>query len=89
MCGWWKLNCDGAAKGNPERTLGRGIIRDYTSHGVAGISCYYRVGTNLEAEAKDLLDGINLSLQLNVNQVQVELDSNILIQIMNGIFSAP
>ncbi|KAL3502478.1 hypothetical protein ACH5RR_036927 [Cinchona calisaya] len=61
---------------------GGGIILDFASHGIAGFSNSYGVGTNLEAETHDLLEAVNLCLHLNLNKVKVELDSQILVLVM-------
>ncbi|KAL3502487.1 hypothetical protein ACH5RR_036936 [Cinchona calisaya] len=61
---------------------GGGIILDFASHGIAGFSNSYGVGTNLEAETHDLLEAVNLCLHLILNKVKVELDSQILVLVM-------
>ena len=70
-----KLNVDRSPLGNPEPLGGGGIICNHFGEALHAFSSLYGHCTNMEAEAKALLDGIKLCVTLSLCRVLVELDS--------------
>ena len=83
--GCLKLNVDGAAKGNPRRTGGGGIIRDHNGDVIAGFSKFYGITTNMVAEFNAIRDGLLLcsDLSIGLSTVLIESDSLILVEMFN------
>ncbi|GFY81985.1 hypothetical protein Acr_02g0002250 [Actinidia rufa] len=88
--GIFKLNTDGASKGN----LGQagagagGLIRNHEGRWVAGFC--HNIGTtnSLEAEVTAIKDGLELVNRLGLTNVDVETDSKLAVQLIAGsIFS--
>nr|POE76953.1 putative ribonuclease h protein [Quercus suber] len=48
--GWFKLNADGSALGNPGRANGGGLIRDSNGGRIRGFTCNIGVASSVEAE---------------------------------------
>lgn len=72
-----KLNIDGASRGNAGCG---GIIRDTKNHILAAYSEFLRCETNNFAEMKALLEGLMICYQMGVTKIEVETDSNLLVQ---------
>ncbi|XP_019052801.1 PREDICTED: uncharacterized protein LOC109114513 [Nelumbo nucifera] len=87
--GYFKLNVDGASRGNPGPCGGGGIIRDGRNGLISAFSNIYGSDSNLVAEAMALLDGLHLLVALNLEKIMVELDSKLMIDILNSICAAP
>ena len=76
---YWKLNFDGASRGNPGNS-GLGVcIRD--SHGTveALTTSPLPIGTNNMVEVQDLLAGLILAKQNNFQMLHIEGDSLVII----------
>ena len=77
----FKLNVDGASKGNPGHSGGGGLIRDDAGRFVVGFSHYYAHGSNMCAEFRAIRDGIYLfmDLDLDLKYLQIETDPKVLV----------
>ena len=84
-----KLNVDGSSLGNPGHSGGGGIVRDH--HGqVQGIfSTYYGYCTNMEAETRALLEGLQFCLSLGLVRVIVHMDAEQLLKVVLRGASTP
>ena len=84
--GYFKLNVDGAAKGNPGRASGGGIIRDHNGSVLAGFSNFYGHTSNMVAEFNAVRDGLLLcsDLALGLSTVIIEFDSRTLVDMFNN-----
>ena len=86
--GIFKLNTDGASKGNPGKSGAGGLIRNHEGRWVAGFC--HNIGTtnSLEAELSAIRDGLELVNRLRLTNVDVETDSKLAVQLIAGsIFS--
>lgn len=80
----YALNVDGAAKGNPGHAGGGGCIRGSKGEVIFGFSYYYGVGTNMEAEARALLDGLRILVKSGLPVGVVYSDSKVLISMIQS-----
>ncbi|XP_027151985.1 uncharacterized protein LOC113752040 [Coffea eugenioides] len=84
-----KLNTDGYSKGNPSVSGGGGILRDGGGHLLLAFSCYFGHATSLQAEVPELLFGVKLCVQCGFGRLDVDLDSLVLVHILQGKASCP
>ncbi|KAK9901013.1 hypothetical protein M0R45_002307 [Rubus argutus] len=70
-----KINVDGAWDNSSSFSGSGVIIRDSLSNFIAGSSTNHKVSSVIEAEAFSLVDGIQLAVQLNQDNVILESDS--------------
>ena len=82
--GWHKLNTDGASFGNPGKAGGGGIIRDSQGNWIKGYSRSIGFTTSNIAELWALRDGLNLAIQLGLQQIEVELDAKVIVDLLNS-----
>ena len=82
--GWHKLNTDGASIGNPSKAGGGGIIRDCHGNWVKGYSRSIGYTTSVLAKWWALWDDLILTIQLGINQLEVELDAKVTVELLNG-----
>ncbi|KAL0421675.1 UNVERIFIED_CONTAM: hypothetical protein Slati_3190400 [Sesamum latifolium] len=59
--GWWKLNCDGASKGNPGPSGAGGLIRDSNGRMIIAFADFLEEHTNTYAELYAVVRGIQLA----------------------------
>lgn len=73
--GFFKLNSDNLARGNPGSASSAAIIRD--SNGAWITSCTRRIGqaTSMAAELWGIRDGLMLAKNLNIKKLIVEVDA--------------
>ena len=76
-----KLNTDGCSRGNPGRSGGGGLFRDYDGRFLLGFSCYFGETTSLHAELKALLFGARLGVSRGLVKLHLESDSLVLVRI--------
>lgn len=69
----FKLNLDGCSKGNLGQTKGRCVLRDDKGRLMWGIANHYKISTNMMAEVKALLQGVQHCWELGI----IELDANL------------
>lgn len=70
--GSFKLNIDGASKGNLGSTSCGGVLRSHDCSFVVGFSCYFGMSTNTFVELSALKIGLTLCYQLSVPNLLVE-----------------
>lgn len=81
MLNQFKLNCDGASRGNPTIAGGGGALRDdRCSTHLFAFSHFY--GTNFIAELRALHGGLLLCQSLGFHVHVIELDALILVQLL-------
>ena len=88
--GMVKFNIDGCSKGNPGVSGGGGILRNSAGCMVFAFSGYLGRCTNLQAEAKALLIGLQLCVQRGfMGNLMVETDSLLLQRILSRSYRCP
>nr|XP_027067853.1 uncharacterized protein LOC113693523 [Coffea arabica] len=83
-----KLNIDGSSSGNPGNS-GGGIIRDQHGHVLSAFSSFYGFRTNMQAKAMAVLEGLHLCISFGMQYIKVELDSLVLLNVINGEHRCP
>ena len=82
--GWFTLNFDGAAKGNPGNAGVGGLIQDSLGRWVQGYYIGLGITTSVNAELRGLLEGLKLASQLNITQLIIELDALVVISLVQS-----
>ena len=82
--GWFKLNTDGAAFGNPGRAGGGGVIRDREGRWVKGFARSIGFTTSITAEFWALRDGLLLAVRMGVQKLVIELDAKVVVELMQS-----
>ena len=77
--GFLKLNFDGCSRGNPRASRIGVCIRDHEGRVTDLLAKKIPLGTNNCAEAMALLFGVEMALKKNYTQIQIEGDSNLVI----------
>lgn len=85
----FKLNTDRCSRGKPGSASGGGVLRDSNGNLVLGFPVYFGHLTSVQAEARALLFAIKLCLQYGFLNLHLELDSLLLVQILNKISGCP
>lgn len=70
----FKLNTDGASRGNPGVAGGGGVLRDHNGSMLLAYAFNYGVTTNFAAEFLAIFDGLRIcrALQLPVHVIEVD-----------------
>ena len=77
--------CDGASRSNPgDASIGISILLDGKE--VHTISKKIGIATNNEAEYQALIDGLNYCVDNSIKEIQVFLDSNLVVEQVNKNF---
>ncbi|XP_057821930.2 uncharacterized protein LOC131034453 [Cryptomeria japonica] len=76
----FKLQFDGATKGNPGKSRIGVIIFDHSSNIVMAVGKYIGYGTNNMAEFQALSFGLDLAHSLNIKDIVIEGDSMLVCQ---------
>ena len=77
--------CDGASRSNPgDASIGVSILFDGKE--VHAISKKIGIATNNEAEYQALIDGLNYCVDNSIKEIQVFLDSNLVVEQVNKNF---
>ncbi|XP_057844429.2 uncharacterized protein LOC131053798 [Cryptomeria japonica] len=76
----FKLQFDGASKGNPGRSSVGVIIFYHSSKIIKAVGKYIGQGTNIVAKFQALSFGIDLALSLNIKDIVIEGDSMLVFQ---------
>ena len=79
---WFKLNSNGSSMGNLGRAGGGGLIRDSKGEWVSGYARAIRYTTSVAAELWAFHDGINLCIDLNLENVIIELDAKFVVDLL-------
>ena len=74
-----KLNFDSCSRGNPGDSGAGVCIRNYNGIVVCMLAQHLLVGTNNKVEAMALLLGLELALQLKLDNIHIEGDSTVVI----------
>ncbi len=77
---------DGAARGNPGPAGAGGIIKDMSGEVLAEISEYLGETTNNVAEYKALILTLEKALQYGKDEVEIYLDSELLVRQLTGAY---
>lgn len=86
--GWFKLNTDGSALGNPGKAGIGGIIRDSNGRWVKGFWRYLGYTNSLIAELWGAREDILLGKDLNIHALCLELDAKVIYEMIWGSTSA-
>lgn len=81
---WYALNTDGAAKGSPGAAGGGAIIRNQTGTFVSALTGNFGYFSAFKAEIKALIRGLELTQNLEINRLQVQLDNLSCMQSLNS-----
>lgn len=73
--GWYKLNTDGASKGNQGEAGRGGLIKDDSVSWISGFVLKIGYCSTYNAEVWSILRGIQLALDLGIHRLLVESDS--------------
>ena len=77
--------CDGASRSNPgDASIGVSILFDGKE--VHAISKKIGIATNNEAEYQALIDGLNICIDNSIKEIDVFLDSNLVVEQVNKNF---
>ena len=80
-----QLFCDGASRSNPgDASIGVSILLDGKE--VHAISKKIGIATNNEAEYQALIDGLNYCVDNSIKEIEVFLDSNLVVEQVNKNF---
>ncbi len=81
----YQLFCDGASRSNPgDASIGISILLDGKE--VHTISKKIGIATNNEAEYHALIDGLNYCVDNSIKEIEVFLDSNLVVEQVNKNF---
>ena len=81
----YQLYCDGASRSNPgDASIGVSILLDGKE--VHAISKKNGIATNNEAEYRALIDGLNYCVDNSIKEIEVFLDSNLVVEQVNKNF---
>ena len=83
--GWFKLNTDGSSLGNPGLAGGGGVIRNHVGDWMGGFSQAIGITTSVQAELRALKDGLNLAIDLGILNLEIEMDSLVVVELVNSI----
>lgn len=75
---FFKLNFDGASKGNLGRSGIGAVLRDSASKVLKVIFSRILDGSNNVAEATTLMEGVKLALSMGISRLHIEGDSQII-----------
>ena len=80
-----QIFCDGASRSNPgDASIGISILLDGKE--VHTISKKIGIATNNEAEYQALIDGLNYCVDNSIKEIEVFLDSNLVVEQVNKNF---
>ena len=81
----YQVYCDGASRSNPgDASIGISILLDGKE--VHTISKKIGIATNNEAEYQALIDGLNYCVDNSIKEIEVFLDSNLVVEQVNENF---
>uniref|UniRef100_A0A2N9GX50 CCHC-type domain-containing protein n=1 Tax=Fagus sylvatica TaxID=28930 RepID=A0A2N9GX50_FAGSY len=86
--GWAKLNTDGASSGNPGIAGGGGVLRDCRGAWVRGFSRHIDYASSVQAELRALLDGLLMTVELNIPYLEIEMDSLLAVDLILAVHPA-
>lgn len=80
--GWYKLNTDGTSLGNPRKASGGGLIRNHKGIWMKGFNRCIRNTTSVMAEYSALRDDMQLTSQMGISRLEVELDAKLVVNLV-------
>ncbi|KAL0448028.1 UNVERIFIED_CONTAM: hypothetical protein Slati_1930700 [Sesamum latifolium] len=80
--GWWKLNYDGASKGNPRASGAGGLIRDCHSNLVLAFADFLGEQTNAYAELYTVVRGLHSARDARCSRLSIEIDAMVVLHII-------
>ena len=80
------LYADGGSRGNPGKAAGGAILYDEKKKEIAYGGIYCGTQTNNFAEYAGMLHGLQLAVQNGITDLEVVLDSKLIVEQMNGNF---
>ncbi len=81
-----KLYADGGSRGNPGPSAGGYVLLDTEDNVIKSNGKYLGITTNNQAEYHSLKGGLEMALQMGVREVDVYMDSLLVVNQMKGIF---
>jgi ribonuclease HI len=78
------LYSDGGSRGNPGPAAGGCVVYDENKKELDRVGNHYGIQTNNFAEYQGLIDGLTLALKHDITELDVYLDSNLIVEQMNG-----
>ena len=87
LLGWFKLNTDSSSLGNPGLAGGRGVIRNHVGDWVGSFSRTIGVITSFQAKLRALKDGLNLTIDLGILHLEIEMDSLVAVELVKSIIT--
>ena len=82
--GWMKLNSDGSTLGNPRRAGKGGVIRNHEGAWIRGYARALGNTNSIISELWALRDGLNLAMELGLNNLIIELDALSVVTLLNN-----
>ena len=76
------MNADGCSRGNPGRSGGGGLFRDYDGSFLISFSYWFGETISLQVETKALLLGVRLGVSRGFAKLHLESDSLVLVRII-------
>lgn len=77
--GWFKLNTDGASRGNPGLATAGGVVRDGDGNWCYGFSLNIGICSAPLAELWGAYYGLNIAWERGVTQLEMEIDSEMVV----------
>lgn len=83
------MNVDGSSKGNPGPSGSDDVIKDSFGKILVAFSYFFGERTNMVAECMALMESSCLCQEHGFNHVEVELDSQVLVRMLNSEVATP
>ncbi|KAK4385617.1 putative ribonuclease H protein [Sesamum angolense] len=87
--GWFKLNTNGASKGNPGVAGAGGIIRNHLGQTVLAFQKHLGLTSNTAPELKAIYRGVKLCIDNNIRKIWVEIDANVALKLISSSSQGP
>ncbi|KAL0406420.1 UNVERIFIED_CONTAM: hypothetical protein Slati_3955900 [Sesamum latifolium] len=81
-CKWWKLNYDGASKGNRSLAGAGGLARDCQGNLIFAFYDFLDVQTNIYAKLFVVVRGLQLARERGCRQIWVEMDTMVVLRLI-------
>ncbi|XP_060200867.1 uncharacterized protein LOC132629156 [Lycium barbarum] len=86
---WFKCNTDGASRGNPGPSSYGFCVRNWKGDLIYAQCAEMGNSTNVEAEAKAILEGLKYCVEKEIQPLVVETDSLLLKNVVEGVWRIP
>ncbi|KAK4409276.1 putative ribonuclease H protein [Sesamum angolense] len=87
--GWFKLNADGASKGNLGVAGAGGIITNHLSQTVLAFQEHLGLTSNTTTELKAIYEGVKLCIDNNIRKIWVEIDAKVALKLIPSPSQGP